>query len=99
MNLKTGSPSIFNWENGSNVKWMVNDALGTPGMFVDWWGDLSGGAGIQRHDYLPFGEELTAGVGVRTTTRGHPAATVSGKGFTGQYHDNETTLGVRSQSW
>lgn len=77
---------------GDNIKWVVNDILGTPRMFVDWWGDLNGSAGIQRHDYLPFGEELLAGIGVRTTGRGYPAATVSGKGFTGQYHDNETAL-------
>jgi RHS repeat-associated protein len=79
-------------EFAENIKWVVNDVLGTPRMFVDWWGDLSGGAGMQRHDYLPFGEELLSGVGVRTINRGYPVASISSKGFTGQYHDGETGL-------
>jgi RHS repeat-associated protein len=88
---KDGQLLIFAAVN-ENIKWIVCDVLGTPRMFVDWWGDLSGSVGIQRHDYLPFGEELLAGVGVRATGRGYPSASASGKGFTEQYHDSETGL-------
>jgi hypothetical protein len=48
--------------------WLVADQLGTPRMVIDKSGSL---AGIKRHDYLPFGEELSAGVGGRTTTQGY----------------------------
>jgi hypothetical protein len=42
--------------------------LGTPRMVVDKTGSL---AGARRHDYLPFGEEIGAGVGGRTTNQGY----------------------------
>jgi RHS repeat-associated protein len=46
-----------------NINWLVTDQLGTPRMILDQSGSL---AGVKRHDYLPFGEELFAGVGGRT---------------------------------
>ncbi|HEX8131396.1 MAG TPA: hypothetical protein VF527_20015, partial [Pyrinomonadaceae bacterium] len=44
-------------------QWLVTDHLGTPRLIADQTGSL---AGIRRHDYLPFGEEVGAGVGGRT---------------------------------
>jgi RHS repeat-associated protein len=37
-------------------------------MVIDQTGSLSG---VRRHDYLPFGEEIQAGVGGRTTSQGY----------------------------
>jgi len=50
----------------ANVQWMVADQLGTPRIIADRTGSL---AGVRRHDYLPFGEELFAGTGNRTTVQ------------------------------
>ena len=46
---------------------------------------------MKRHDYLPFGEELPAGVGGRTTAQGYSGDNVRQK-FTSQERDNETGL-------
>jgi YD repeat-containing protein len=53
--------------SGADVKWLVTDQLGTPRMVADRTGSL---AGVKRHDYLPFGEELFAGTGNRTVQQG-----------------------------
>jgi RHS repeat-associated protein len=72
----------------ANVQWVVTDQLGTPRMSADRTGSLSG---IRRHDYLPFGEELFAGTGNRTTAQGYVADGVRQK-FTGYERDSETNL-------
>ncbi len=69
--------------------WLVGDHLGTPRMVADRTGSL---AGIKRHDYLPFGEELYAGTGGRTTTQGYGAADNVRQKFTGYERDDETKL-------
>ena len=46
------------------VNWLVSDQLGTPRMIFDQSGSL---ATVGRHDYLPFGAEVGAGIGGRTT--------------------------------
>ena len=76
--------------NGSavDIKWLVADHLGTPRMIFDKTGSL---ANVKRHDYLPFGEELLAGVGGRTTANGYSGDNVRQK-FTGQERDSETSL-------
>src|SRR5215213_4890034 len=48
-------------------------------------------AGISRHDYLPFGEELQAGTGGRATSQGYVADNVRQK-FTQKERDVETGL-------
>jgi RHS repeat-associated protein len=69
--------------------WLVPDHLGTPRMVVDKSGSL---AGIKRHDYLPFGEDVGADVGVRTTGQGYSVADNINNRFTGQLRDDETGL-------
>src|SRR5207237_9517863 len=61
--------------------------LPTPRMILDQSGIFSG---VTRHDYLPFGEELTT-QGVRTTQLGYNADSVRQK-FTEKERDNETGL-------
>ena len=68
--------------------WLIADQLGTPRMIAERTGSLSG---IKRHDYLPFGEELMAGIGGRTTQQGYVTDSVRQQ-FTGQERDDETGL-------
>ena len=49
-------------------------------------------AGVTRHDYLPFGEELCTGTGGRTTAQGYGAADHVRQQFTGYEHNEETGL-------
>ena len=63
-------------------------------MIFDKTGSL---ATMTRHDYLPFGEELYANQGLRTTTQGYTAAgyVASDKArhkFTEQERDDETGM-------
>jgi RHS repeat-associated protein len=77
-------------ESNGTVRWMVKDALGTPRMMPDQTGSL---AGVKRRDFLPFGEELLAGVGSRTTAQGYGTSSDSVRQkFTGQERDLETGL-------
>jgi RHS repeat-associated protein len=76
---------------GSSAKWLIGDHLGTPRMVIDRTGDLTGANQVIRHDYLPFGEEIGAGVGIRTTANGYAGDTVRQK-FTGKERDSETGL-------
>jgi RHS repeat-associated protein len=57
-------------------------------MIFDKTGSL---ANTKRHDYLPFGEELIAGQGLRTSAIGYVADNVRQK-FTLKERDNETGL-------
>jgi RHS repeat-associated protein len=68
--------------------WLVTDHLGTPRMSVNRNGSLSS---MKRHDYLPFGEQLSAGNGGRTTTQGYTTDSVRQK-FTSKERDSETGL-------
>lgn len=82
--LVTAEPNA----NTDNVQWLVADHLGTPRMIMDRTGSLSG---VKRSDYLPFGEEIGANVGVRTTGLGYVADNVR-QGYTGHEKDDETGL-------
>jgi RHS repeat-associated protein len=67
----------------------VTDHLGTPRLIVDQPGAL---ANIKRHDYLPFGEEIFAGTGGRTTAMGYVAGDHVRQQFTLKERDAETGL-------
>lgn len=94
--LTTASPSWIAWfevevyqaAQPADVGWLVTDQLGTPRMMFDQTGAL---ATTKRHDYLPFGEELYAGTGGRTTTQGYIGDSVR-QHFTGYEADGETGL-------
>ncbi|HEU4510321.1 MAG TPA: RHS repeat-associated core domain-containing protein, partial [Pyrinomonadaceae bacterium] len=78
------------WTTGSsNVKWLVPDHLGTPRMIIDQTGTL---ANIKRHDYLPFGEELFAPAGGRSTALGYSGGDAVRQQFTLKERDVETGL-------
>ncbi|HEV8429596.1 MAG TPA: RHS repeat-associated core domain-containing protein [Pyrinomonadaceae bacterium] len=71
------------------IQWLVTDHLGTPRMIVDQTGIL---ASVKRHDYLPFGEELFAGVGGRSSSLGYMGDDGVRQQFTAHDRDNETGL-------
>ena len=60
----------------------------TPRIMLDQTGSL---AGVKRHDYLPFGEELFAGTGGRTVPMGYASDGVRQQ-FTSKERDAETGL-------
>ena len=71
------------------MRWLVADQLGTPRMVVDRTGSL---AGVTRHDYLPFGEEIPADNSWRIAARGYGAADGVRQKFTGYERDVESGL-------
>ncbi|HKO95406.1 MAG TPA: RHS repeat-associated core domain-containing protein, partial [Pyrinomonadaceae bacterium] len=73
----------------ASIKWLVTDQLGTPRMIFDQTGSLTN---VSRHDYLPFGEELFAGTGGRTTAIGYSQPDGIRQKFTGYEADAETGL-------
>jgi len=70
------------------LQWLVSDHLGTPRMIFDQSGSL---ANMKRHDYLPFGEELIAPIGGRSTAQGYSGDGIRQQ-FTQKERDNETGL-------
>src|SRR5882724_5868287 len=74
--------------SAANVQWLVTDQLGTPRMVFDKTGSL---AAMKRHDYLPFGEEISA-FGGRTTGQGYNVSDGIRQQFTSKERDIETGL-------
>jgi RHS repeat-associated protein len=70
------------------LQWLVQDHLGSTRMVVDRSGSLGG---VRRHDFLPFGEELGSGVGIRSASIGYGGDSVRQK-FTSKERDAETGL-------
>jgi len=71
------------------VRWRVTDHLGSTRIAVDTTGSLTS---IRRTDYVPFGEELGANVGPRTSGQGYGLADCWRQRFTGKERDAETGL-------
>jgi YD repeat-containing protein len=70
------------------VQWLVQDHLGSTRMVVDGSGSLGG---IRRHDFAPFGEELSAGIGIRSAALGYGDDSIRQK-FGSKERDIETGL-------
>ncbi len=75
--------------SSGGLQWLVSDQLGTPRMILDQTGDL---ASVRRHDYLPFGEELFAQQGKRTSSLGYSGGDKVRQQFTATERDFETGL-------
>ena len=78
--------------NSGLYEYATADHLGSPRAWTDDTGPLIAGG---RHDYLSFGEELFAGVGVRTTNQGYASNTQQDgqrKQFAVYEKDSETGL-------
>ena len=74
--------------DAADVQWLVSDQLGTPRMVVDSTGSL---AGVKRHDYYAFGEEIPGDATWRTAARGYVGDTIRQK-FTSYERDAEMGL-------
>jgi RHS repeat-associated protein len=88
----TSSPSWVAWSEievyGTEVNWLVSDQLGTPRMIFDKSGSLTR---MKRHDYLPFGEEISS-FGGRTAGQGYNLPDSIRQQFTSKERDIETGL-------
>src|SRR6266542_3196516 len=69
----------------AEIKWLVTDHLGSTRMVIDETGSLGG---ITRHDFLPFGEALSAAIGIRSASNGSSGDSVRQK-FASNEHDIE----------
>lgn len=72
----------------AQVQWLISDHLGTPRMIIDQSGSL---ATVKRHDYLPFGEEVST-LGLRAPSLGYSASDGVRQKFTQKERDVETGL-------
>jgi RHS repeat-associated protein len=72
----------------SEYQFATSDHLGSPRAWTDGSGNLVAGG---RHDYAPFGEELSVGVGIRSASLGYGDDSTRQK-FTSKEHDSETGL-------
>ena len=102
--LVSGAPTLrkeYGYRNGQllvvwdgsetgdrQLQWLVPDHLGSTRIAVDRSGSLGG---VKRHDFLPFGEELSAGVGIRSAAIGYGSDSTRQK-FTSKERDDETGL-------
>jgi len=82
-----GGGAAITIESATGTRYLTSDTLGSPRVVTN-----SGGAVVSRHDYLPFGEELFAGTGGRTTALGYSAADNLRQKFTGYQRDTESGL-------
>jgi RHS repeat-associated protein len=70
---------------GGGTSYLTSDHLGSTRVV------MKADSSIGRHDYLPYGEEIQAGIGGRTTGQGYLADNVRQK-FTQKERDNESGL-------
>ena len=70
------------------ILWLIDDQLGTPRLTAERTGKPEG---VKRADYLPFGEEIGAGVGGRSVAQGYDQA-MPRQTFSKKERDEETGL-------
>ena len=73
--------------NSNGTQYTTSDNLGSARAITNVSGSV-----VSRHDYLPFGEELPAGTGGRTTQQGYSASDGVRQQFTSKERDKETGL-------
>src|SRR5262249_40140018 len=73
--------------NSNGTRYTTADNLGSARVITN-----STGSVVSRHDYLPFGQELFAGTGGRTTAQGYSVSDGVRHHFTSKERDNETGL-------
>jgi len=74
---------------GTPTCYVTVDHLGSTRMLTD----ANGSSNVRRYDYQPFGADIPAGSGGRTTAMGYlAAADTLGEKFTGQFRDSESAL-------
>src|SRR5262249_4626247 len=71
----------------SGTSYLITDHLGSTRLVTDSQGNVRA-----RHDYLPFGEEIAAGIGGRTTGQGYSVSDDTRQRFTSKERDTESAL-------
>jgi len=87
-----GGELLASYDASRGAEYATGDHLGSPRIWTNSSGQVITGG---RHDYLPFGEELFAGVANRTTVLNYPSTSqADGKRhqFTSKERDIETNL-------
>ncbi len=79
--------NVIDTTRPKTTSYLTTDALGSPRIITNSIGQV-----ISRHDYMPFGEEVTANVGGRTTTQGYAGNDGVKQKFTGYERDIESGL-------
>jgi RHS repeat-associated protein len=79
---------IGHLRDGTTHKYATADHLGSPRAWTDDVGNLTEGG---REDFAPFGETLSAGIGIRNSSLGYGPDSIRQK-FTGYERDAETGL-------
>jgi RHS repeat-associated protein len=69
------------------TQYLFSDQQGSPRTITN-----ASGAVVSRHDYLPFGEELNAGIGMRTTNQGYSAGDNARQKYAGMENDDATGM-------
>jgi RHS repeat-associated protein len=69
------------------VNYITSDLLDSPRVITD-----ENGSVTSRHDFTPFGEEISAGMGSRTTSQFYGGAEGIRQKFTGQQRDEDAKL-------
>lgn len=69
------------------ISYLTTDHLGSPRVVTDRQGNVT-----SRRDFLPFGEEISAGIGARTFEQKYSAVDSIRQRFTGYEKDNETDM-------
>jgi RHS repeat-associated protein len=74
-------------QGGGGTSFLTSDHLGSTRLVTDSTGNVK-----SRHDYMPFGDELEAGIGSRTAAMKYGAADGLRQKFTGKQRDTESGL-------
>jgi RHS repeat-associated protein len=74
-------------QGGGGTSFLTSDHLGSTRLVTDASGSVK-----SRHDYLPFGEELSSGIGSRTTAMKYGAVDGLKQKFTSKQRDTESGL-------
>ena len=86
--LSVAEVQVFGGGAIKQVRWLVSDQLGTPRLSLDQTGTL---ATVKRHDYAPFGEDLSL-VGGRNSLPAYSSGDGVRQQFTEKERDIETGL-------
>jgi RHS repeat-associated protein len=78
-----GGEVVATIEASDEVRYVMSDHQGSMRVAMD-----SSGGILARHDYLPYGEELQAGTGLRTSAQGYGGADQTRQRYAGMEQDN-----------
>ncbi len=73
--------------SNNGTRYVMGDHQGTPRVVLD-----NAGGVVSRHDYLPFGEDVGAGVGMRTSAQGYGQADSVREKYAGMEGDDSTGM-------